>query len=57
LTAITAPRITRVMVVQRNIAITAATGYFVAQEFGYMAVDRSTLNARAAAGDAAAKRA
>ena len=39
------------------LAITAATGYFVAQEFSYMAVDRSRLKARAAAGDAAAKRA
>jgi CBS domain containing-hemolysin-like protein len=39
------------------IAITALTGYFVAQEFGYMAVDRSRLNARAAAGDAGAARA
>ncbi|MFW0797110.1 hemolysin family protein [Gordonia sp. CPCC 205515] len=38
-------------------AITALTGYFVAQEFGYMAVDRSRLKARAAAGDAAAERA
>jgi CBS domain containing-hemolysin-like protein len=37
--------------------ITAATGYFVAQEFAYMAVDRSRLNARAAAGDTGAKRA
>ncbi|MBD0863197.1 HlyC/CorC family transporter [Gordonia sp. zg691] len=37
--------------------ITALTGYFVAQEFGYMAVDRSRLKARAEAGDAAAKRA
>jgi CBS domain containing-hemolysin-like protein len=37
--------------------ITAVTGYFVAQEFAYMAVDRSQLGARAAAGDAAAKRA
>lgn len=36
--------------------ITAATGYFVAQEFAYMAVDRSRLRARAEAGDAAAKR-
>ncbi len=26
--------------------ITAATGYFVAQEFAYMAVDRSRLGAR-----------
>ncbi|MFC9974226.1 hemolysin family protein [Spirillospora sp. NPDC127200] len=31
--------------------ITALTGYFVAQEFAYMAVDRSRLNARAASGD------
>lgn len=38
------------------LAITAATGYFVAQEFAYMAVDRSRLKARAAAGDTAAKR-
>jgi CBS domain containing-hemolysin-like protein len=39
------------------VAITALTGYFVAQEFGYMAVDRSRLKARAAAGDAVAQRA
>jgi CBS domain containing-hemolysin-like protein len=39
------------------LAITAVTGYFVAQEFAFMAVDRSRLNARAAAGDAGAKRA
>jgi CBS domain containing-hemolysin-like protein len=39
------------------VAITAATGYFVAQEFGYMAVDRSRLRARAAAGDRGARRA
>ncbi|MGC7094487.1 hemolysin family protein [Amycolatopsis lurida] len=37
--------------------LTAATGYFVAQEFGYMAVDRSRLKARAAAGDRGAERA
>src|SRR4051812_38121924 len=37
--------------------ITALTGYFVAQEFAYMAVDRSRLHARAAAGDGAARRA
>ncbi|MFH5823211.1 hemolysin family protein [Georgenia sp. AZ-5] len=37
--------------------ITALTGYFVAQEFAYMAVDRSRLNARASAGDPVAKRA
>lgn len=39
------------------LAITAATGYFVAQEFSYMAVDRSRLKARAASGDPKAKRA
>jgi len=39
------------------LAITALTGYFVAQEFGYMAVDRSALRARANSGDAAARRA
>ncbi|MGN2637705.1 hemolysin family protein [Nocardia takedensis] len=39
------------------VAITAFTGYFVAQEFAYMAVDRSRLKARAAAGDAGAERA
>ncbi|MCR6033042.1 DUF21 domain-containing protein [Nocardioides sp. zg-579] len=39
------------------LAITAVTGYFVAQEFAYMAVDRSRLKARAAAGDATARRA
>lgn len=38
-------------------AITALTGYFVAQEFAYMAVDRSRLKARAEAGDTAATRA
>ena len=30
------------------LAITAATGYFVAQEFAYWAVDGPGLNARAA---------
>lgn len=39
------------------LAITAATGYFVAQEFAYMAVDRSRLSARAQAGDPVAARA
>ncbi|QNG20656.1 HlyC/CorC family transporter [Rhodococcus triatomae] len=39
------------------LAITALTGYFVAQEFAYMSVDRSRLKARAAAGDAGAARA
>ena len=37
--------------------ITIATGYFVAQEFAYMAVDRAGLAARAAKGDASAERA
>ncbi|MFC4377758.1 hemolysin family protein [Nocardia halotolerans] len=37
--------------------ITAVTGYFVAQEFAYMAVDRSRLAAQAEAGDASAGRA
>lgn len=36
--------------------ITAATGYFVSQEFAYMTVDRSRLKARAEAGDAGARR-
>ncbi|MGW5877426.1 hemolysin family protein [Nocardiopsis terrae] len=39
------------------LVLIAANGYFVAQEFGYMAVDRSRLKARAAAGDTGAKRA
>ncbi|NMN94988.1 hemolysin family protein [Antrihabitans stalactiti] len=39
------------------LAITVLTGYFVAQEFAYMAVDRSRLAARADDGDAAAARA
>ena len=34
------------------LAIIAAKGYFVAQEFAYMAVDRTRLAARAAEGDA-----
>ncbi len=37
--------------------ITVLTGYFVAQEFAYMAVDRSRLAARAGAGDRGAGRA
>jgi CBS domain containing-hemolysin-like protein len=37
--------------------LTVLTGYFVAQEFGYLAVDRSRLKAKAAAGDAGAVRA
>jgi CBS domain containing-hemolysin-like protein len=39
------------------LALTVATGYFVAQEFAYVAVDRSRLQGLAAAGDAAAARA
>lgn len=35
----------------------AANGYFVAQEFAYMAVDRTRLAARAAEGDEASRRA
>lgn len=37
--------------------IIALNGYFVAQEFAYMAVDRPTLRARAEKGDVGAKRA
>jgi len=39
------------------LAIIAANGYFVAQEFAYMSVDRTKLAARAGAGDVAAQRA
>ncbi|MEJ3749394.1 hemolysin family protein [Actinomycetes bacterium KLBMP 9797] len=39
------------------LALTAATGYFVAQEFGYVAVDRGALRRLADQGDAAAARA
>lgn len=39
------------------LALTVATGYFVAQEFSYVAVDRSRLQKMARAGDAAAARA
>ncbi|MBR2656926.1 MAG: HlyC/CorC family transporter [Loktanella sp.] len=39
------------------LAIIAANGYFVAQEFAYMAVDRTRLSARAAGGDVSAQRA
>ncbi len=37
--------------------ITVATGYFVAQEFAYMAVDRSRLASLSESGDTSAKRA
>ncbi|MFE2752631.1 hemolysin family protein [Actinosynnema sp. NPDC059335] len=39
------------------VALTAATGYFVAQEFAYMAVDRGRLRQMAESGDKAAGRA
>lgn len=39
------------------VAIIAANGFFVAQEFTYMAVDRTTLRSRAKGGDRRAKRA
>ncbi|WP_110590325.1 hemolysin family protein [Microbacterium suaedae] len=39
------------------LAIIAANGYFVAQEFAYMSVDRSRLRALAESGDAGARRA
>jgi hypothetical protein len=39
------------------LVIIAANGYFVAQEFAYMSVDRNRLGARAAAVDASAVRA
>ena len=39
------------------IVLTVATGYFVAQEFAYVAVDRGRLRAMAEDGDAAAARA
>ncbi|WP_454923417.1 hemolysin family protein [Actinoallomurus soli] len=39
------------------LALTAATGYFVAQEFAFVAVDRATLGAQAERGDAGARRA
>jgi CBS domain containing-hemolysin-like protein len=39
------------------LVLTVATGYFVAQEFAYVAVDRTALRNRAEKGDSAAKRA
>src|ERR1044072_1619351 len=39
------------------LVLTVATGYFVSQEFAYVAVDRSRLQTLAEAGDAAAGRA
>ena len=40
-----------------TLVIIAVNGYFVAQEFAYMSVDRNKLGARAAAGDTVAARA
>ncbi|AZI59121.1 HlyC/CorC family transporter [Nakamurella antarctica] len=40
-----------------TLAIIAANGYFVAQEFAFMSVDRTRLGAQAAAGDETAARA
>ena len=37
------------------LAIIAANGYFVTQEFAYVAVDRTRLAAHAAQGDASAE--
>src|SRR4051812_34394787 len=39
------------------LVLTVATGYFVSQEFAYVAVDRSRLRTLAEGGDAAAERA
>jgi len=39
------------------VAVTAVTGYFVAQEFAYVAADRSRLHYEAAQGDLGARRA
>src|SRR2546428_4211977 len=39
------------------LVLTIATGYFVSQEFAYVAVDRSRLRTLAEGGDAAAARA
>ncbi len=39
------------------IVLTAGTGYFVAQEFAYVAADRLALQSEAAAGDKRAARA
>lgn len=51
------PIITLLLGILVILAIIAANGYFVAQEFAYMAVDRTRLAALAAAGDTSAKRA
>jgi CBS domain containing-hemolysin-like protein len=51
------PLLTLLLGVVLILAIIAANGYFVAQEFAFMSVDRTRLAARAAEGDAAAARA
>ena len=51
------PVITLLLGVLAILAVIAANGYFVAQEFAYMAVDRTRLAALAATGDASAARA
>jgi CBS domain containing-hemolysin-like protein len=51
------PLLTLLLGILVILAIIAANGYFVAQEFAYMAVDRTRLAARAAEGDQAAARA
>ena len=53
----TATVITLLLGVVVLLAVIAANGYFVAQEFAYMSVDRTRLAAQAKAGDAAAERA
>ncbi|MFG2090929.1 MULTISPECIES: hemolysin family protein [unclassified Spirillospora] len=49
--------LTAVLGVLAVILLTAATGYFVAQEFAYVAADRATLEQAAERGDIPAKRA
>ncbi|MFV2177666.1 hemolysin family protein [Actinomadura sp. LOL_016] len=49
--------VTAVLGVLAVIVLTAATGYFVAQEFAFVAADRATLEQAAARGDTSAKRA
>ena len=51
------PLLTLLLGILVILAIIAVNGYFVAQEFAYMAVDRTRLAALAAGGDASAKRA
>lgn len=53
----TAAVLTLLLGIGVTLLIIAVNGYFVAQEFAYMSVDRSRLGARAAAGDKAAQRA